>query len=297
MTGPRTPRLHRSRKMDVCESAPVTPEKTVVKHPRRGLKMQVSDASHVADKGTPPGTPASQATTLVLGEVNDLPLTPSPKRMESPKPPGAPLRTIKELEVSKKNPPTPPPSDSESSEEESLGSLESLVAAADTDSDTDLSRHERLKQRKAALYLEWRDYYNYQKSFGENIDAECLEVYTHQGLINAGWVQDGAGRWNKPGTRAVTLKRPASAKPAPSQFVARFSKKGSQSKKKEAQKVKKNKAKKNTSLKVQKSIVKKKHANKASSSKRSKASSSKPSSSSKAKTKSKASSSGRKVKI
>ncbi len=307
MEEPQTPRprLRRSRKMtDVDGSPPVTPQKSVEKHPKRCLQMKVSDASHLADKGTPPGTPVSQATTLVLGGINDL--TPSPKKvLKSPKTPGAPLRKAKKVEVSKKNPkkpPTPEPSessDSESSEEESLGSLESPVPAADTESDTDLSKHERLKQRKAALYLDWRDYYSHQKSFGQNIDVESLEVYTHDGLISAGWVQDAAGRWNKPGARAVTLKRPAAAKPAPERFVLRFSKKkGQGSSKKKNQKSKKDKkgkvfkSMKSKAMKVKKTIVKTKNATKASSSKPS-------SSGSKAQTKSKsskASSSGQKVK-
>ena len=71
----------------------------------------------------------------------------------------------------------------------------SCVEVADSESDSDLDMAERLRQRKAALHMEWQDYEGHQHSYGA--EADSLETFTKQGLESKGWRFDG-GQWTKP---------------------------------------------------------------------------------------------------
>ena len=191
---------------------PVTPAKGKT----RKLTVKASDPfSDAAVKGSPPDTPDSMGTTLVL----------------SPYPKKAVKSNLTAASIEPPEPNVNPKSqDQDSQEDKESICYESdtqteltegtLVEVASTDSDEYLSEKDRLKSRKAALYVEWRDYYNHQKSFGEDVHAETLQEFTTSGLLAAGWQQNpGNFHWHKPGaSKAASVARAGSRTPK-SNFV------------------------------------------------------------------------------
>ena len=206
-TVPTTPdRPARSRGLEMISPGPVTP----VRGKTRKLTVKASDPfSDAAVKGSPPETPDSMGTTLVL--------SPNPKKATKSNLAAASIASPK----SNVNPKSQAPDDSQEdnsgndSDSESQSELGTLVEVASTDSDTNLAERDRLRARKAALYVEWRDYYNHQKSFGKHVHADTLQMYTSDGLIHAGWQQNpGNGHWHKPGaSKVATVARAGSKKP------------------------------------------------------------------------------------
>ena len=183
---------------------PVTPAKGKT----RKLTVKASDPfSDAAVKGSPPDTPDSMGTTLVL----------------SPYPKKAVKSNLTAASIEPPEPNVNPKSqDQDSQEDKESICYESdtqteltegtLVEVASTDSDVYLSEKDRLKSRKAALYVEWRDYYNHHKSFGEDVHAETLQEFTTSGLLAAGWQQNpGNFHWHKPGaSKAASVARAGS---------------------------------------------------------------------------------------
>ena len=115
-------------------------------------------------------------------------LKPASSKPTTPKSKASPKKAAKAKATPKKD-----KVEDNSSDVSSLSA--SCVEVADSESDSDLDMAERLRQRKAALHMEWQDYEGHQHSYGA--EADSLETFTKQGLESKGWRFDG-GQWTKP---------------------------------------------------------------------------------------------------
>lgn len=182
----------------------------------RKLQKNVSGPfSHKANKGSPGAATSDSPKTLKLGYWNSpsyqaknpdeaRPKNASPKKSPqkaSPKSKSSPQKAMKK--PSKK---ASPKKNRKMEEQESSDSEGTLVEAASSESDLEISLDERLRQRKAKLYVEWVDYKDWNSSF--RCGFESLEKFTKNGLLNAGWnLVDG--QWSKPISKTDKKKKSA----------------------------------------------------------------------------------------
>lgn len=80
-----------------------------------------------------------------------------------------------------------------------------IFLPSDSDSDVSMDPKERLNVRIARLHLEWRDYKDYNASFGEPCPAWA--DYKVEGLVNAGYSLR-AGKWIKTGRATRNPRKP-----------------------------------------------------------------------------------------
>lgn len=145
------------------------------------LGFWVDDVTQAPPPVEPPVEPAVQKKTTPKRRVKASPSKPTtPKSKASPK-----------KATPKKN-----KKDDDGDDSSSLSSVSaSCVEVAGSESDSELDMAERLRQRKAALYMEWQDYEGHQHAYGA--EAESLESFTKHGLESKGWSYVG-GEWTKP---------------------------------------------------------------------------------------------------